>query len=182
MTTLSDRLAYPDVKITVLAEVQAGQHLKFWSLTASQTYTYEATTPHRVSDVRENGASLTSRASVALVEANAGSYYWDQTAGKVHVHPTGSVSPYAKTIQALVSFRFSTRSRVVNGLYYDGRIKSLPSLSMRIEAVFGDPGQIGGGTLVLHNEDGFFDDLGDLEWDAGQVDLKVGADDPLLSI
>lgn len=181
MTLLADRLDFPNLRKIVLAEVTAGLALRQWTLSAGRTYTWEALTDHRIASVRAAGAALTSRASVALVESNAGSYYWDQAAGKVHVHPAGSVSPYAQTIQALVAFHWATEPRVFNGIYYEDRIASLPTLTQRIEARFGDPGKIGSGEIALKNEDGFFDRLTGLQWDAGRVVLKLGAEDPLLT-
>lgn len=45
--------------------------------------------------VTENGVGLTQRASTALVDANAGSWYWDETAGTLYVRPSsGAPSSY----------------------------------------------------------------------------------------
>lgn len=181
MTTLSDRLDFPNLKKIVLAEVTAGLALRFWTLRTGCAYTWEATTDLRVTSVKGNGVPLTLRDSAPLVEANAGSYYWDQAAGKVYAHPTGSVSPYTQTVQAIVLFCWATQPRIYNGIYYEDRISSLPTLSQRIEAKFGDPGQIGNGSVTFRNNDGYFDRLTDLQWDAGRVTLKLGADDPMLS-
>lgn len=181
MTTLTDRLDFPNVQKTILVNIAAGEHLKFWTVSAGQTYTYECATTNRVTAVRENGAALTSRASIALVEANAGSYFWNQAAGKVHVHPTGSVSPYTKTLQALVKFTFSTRSGIWDGLFYDGRISSLPDLTMSVEPRFGDAARLGAGTLKLRNEDGELTAHAALQWDAGTVSLLFGADGPYIT-
>lgn len=177
MTALSDRLEYPNIRPVALLEVVAGEWLKFWTLTGGQTHTYEATTSQRVVSVYENGSALTSRGTIALVESNAGSYFWDQAAGKVYVHPTAGASPYTKTIQARVLFLFGTESRVIGGKFYDGRIVSLPDLTARIEATFGDLGQVGAGRVDLAAGDGFFDDLDELQWDAGEAILKLGIDE-----
>lgn len=66
-----------------------------WTLTAAQTNTYEITrtgATTRVVDVTNQDAvtgepqSLTSRASIALVESNPGSYFSDAGTSKVYVH------------------------------------------------------------------------------------------------
>src|SRR3990172_363989 len=132
--------------------------------------------PYRIVDLKENGVSLTSRASVALVESNAGSFFWDQNFGKLYVHPTGSVSPYTKTFQAMIAFCFATEGRIYNGISYEPRIASLPQLSIRVEKTFGDPGQIGAGSLTLLNGDGFFDAYSGFQWDAGRAVLKIWVD------
>lgn len=72
-----------------------------WSLTAAQTNTYEITrtaATTRVVDmtnVNSKGkpAALTSRASIALVEANPGSYFSDGGTSKVYVHTWDSRAP-----------------------------------------------------------------------------------------
>ena len=180
MTALTDVLAFPDLRRVVLLEVTSGEHLKFWTLTAGKTYTYEAMTTNRVTWVKENGAYLYLRSGIDAVEAEDGTWFWNQSAGKVYIHPTGDASPYTKTIQAIVFFPFATEGRVINGIYYEGRILSLPSLSMRIENKFGSPGQIGSGNVELNNDDGFFDTLTGLQWDAGEAVLKLGADEAVI--
>src|SRR3972149_3174247 len=129
---------------------------------------------YRIVDLKENGISITEQISVDDVEANPGSWYWSQVYGKLYVHPTGSTSPYTKTLQAIVAFFFATEGRVYNGIYYEPRISSLPTLSIRVEKIFGDPGQIGAGSLTLLNGDGYFDALSGLQRDAGRAILTLG--------
>jgi len=179
VTTLTDRLEYPNVKKVFLLEVTAGERLLLWTLTAAQTDTYEATTSQYVTDLKEDGVSLVEKTSIATVEATAGTWWWDQSAGKVYVHPTGDDDPFGYTMQAVCSFLFSSEPRIYNGRYYDPRIETVPKLSLRVERKFGDVGQIGGGSVVLENNDGYFDDLVSLQWDAGEVIFKIGADNPI---
>ncbi len=145
--------------------------------------TYYASTvagPSRpVNAVNENGVALTERASIALTDANAASWYWDRTNARVYVHPTGSVSPYTKTVQVMLMFCFSIRAEVLDGRYYDGRVSELPTITSRVETKFGDPAKLGGGDISFQNEDGFFDSLASLDWNAGTCTIKMGADDPL---
>jgi len=178
MTVLTDRLDFPNSRKVFLVEQTAGEQLNLWTLATGQTYTYWCATSLHVDDVLENGASLVEQVSIVDAESNAGSFYWDQAAGLVYVHCTGDVLPSGMTIQAIVSFAFSTEGRVYNDRYYDPRIVSFPSLSMRVERVFGDPGQLGSGAMVYSNRDGFFDLLSSLQWDAGRIVLKMGIDDP----
>ena len=178
MSTFTDRLVYPNLKKVILLEVTAGQHLRHWTLTAGSVYetTSVAGASRHVIDVREDGVSLTQGASTSL---SAASWYWDQAAAKLYVRCTGSVSPYTVTLQALVQFCFSDTGRIYNGIYYDSRLTAMPSLSMKIERQFGEPGKLGTGNVELANGDGFFDALSGLQWDAGTVTVKMGADDPL---
>jgi hypothetical protein len=175
VTVLTDRLGSPNTRKVALLEMTAGQRMVFW--TASGSNSYYASTDYRVVGMRENGSVLYERASAASVDSTAGTWYWDQAAGRVYVHPTGSVNANTKIYQAIVWFGFGTAGRIANGRYYEGRIKSLPSLSMRIEPTFGDPGQIGSGSVSLVNSDGGLDDLSSLQWDAGESVLKLGIDE-----
>lgn len=180
MSTFTDRLAYPNLKKVVLLEITAGEHLRHWTLDAGSVY-YASTVAgasRHVIDVRENGVSLAEGTSTSLA---AGSWYWDPAAARVYVRCTGSVSPYTLTLQAIIRFCFSDTGRIYNGIYYDPRLTALPSLSMKIERQFGEPGKLGTGNVELANRDGFFDALSGLQWDAGSVTVKMGADDPLLS-
>ena len=187
MTTLTTRLPWPNIGSNVLTECTAGERLKHWTAAGGgYTNTYYATTiagaSRPVNAVNENGTALTERASIALTNSNAASWYWDRTNSRIYVHPTGSVSPYTKTIQSTLMFCFAIRAEVLNGRYYEGRLSELPMLSSRVETKFGDPGKIGGGNISFQNEDGFFDALASLDWNAGTCTLKMGADNPLVSI
>lgn len=181
MTTLTTRLPWPNIGSNILAECTAGERLRHWTAAGGgYTNTYYASTiggaSRPVNAVKENGTALTERASIALVDANAASWYWDRTNARIYVHPTGSVSPYAKTIQATLMFCFSVRAEVLDGRYYDGRVSELPTLTSRVETKFGDPGKIGGGDISFQNEDGFFDSLALLDWNAGTCTARMGAD------
>ncbi len=185
MTVLSDRLAYPNLSVCFLFETTAGERLIHWTAAAGGlANTWFASTiagsSRTVEQVMESGAALTERASTALVDANAGSWYWDRATARIYVHCTGSASPYAKSLQAMIQFYFTDRAgRIYNGIYYDPRVMNLPTLSMRVEAKFGDAPQIGGGKLELSNQDGFFDLLSHLDWNAGATRILMAADDPL---
>lgn len=181
MTTLTTRLPWPNIGSNILVEATAGERLKHWTAAGGgYTNTYYASTiagaSRPVNAVKENGTALTERASIALVDANAASWYWDRTNARIYVHPTGSVSPYTKYIQATLMFCFAIRAEVLDGRYYDGRVSELPTLTSRVETKFGDPGKLGGGDISLRNEDGFFDSLASLDWNAGTCTVKMGAD------
>lgn len=186
MTTLTDRLPWPNIGSNILAECTAGERLKHWTAAGGgYTNTYYASTiagaSRPANAVNENGVALTERASIALVDANAASWYWDRTNARIYVHPTGSVSPYTKSIQAMLMFCFSVRAEILDGRYYDGRASELPTITSRVETKFGDPGKLGGGNISLQNEDGLFDSLASLDWNAGTCTVKMGADAVLLA-
>ena len=84
-----------------------------WTLTASQTYTYEISFWNEsitlasdatkniikeISKVIEEGTELTERSSIAEVESNAGSYWQDDSVKKIYVHTVGSDCPSVHTV------------------------------------------------------------------------------------
>ena len=171
---LSDVLAKPNIKKVFLVEVTAGQHLNHWTLDTGSTY--YATSSHEVIDVKEDGTSLTEQASIADVRSNAGSWYHDTATDRVYVHATAGANPYTKTLQAMCQFYFANHPKIFNGKYYEPYVTSVPNLSLRIERRFSGISQIGGGALTMINNNGHFDSLTDLQWDSGEVTLRLGAD------
>lgn len=127
--TFTEFVAWPDREEILLAEIGALLTLTGWAATAGQPNTYDVavlnrTSPpsghealyRRVTGVRENGTELTERTSVANVNSNAGSWYWDEAAGRLYVRTTGTaVDPDTKTVMAArVTFYQATRSVVLN--------------------------------------------------------------------
>ncbi len=65
--------------------------------------------------VRENGTNLTEQTSIATVDANAGSWWWDEPNETLYVHSTTAADPDTFTVyQALVRFYFATKPAVLN--------------------------------------------------------------------
>lgn len=94
----------PAPDVAVLLEVQPMEPLRIWNSAGggfTNTY-YTFYQPQiatsivpggiyrRLDKVRQDATDLTSRASIALVDANPGSYFHDTAAGRIYVHPTVS--------------------------------------------------------------------------------------------
>lgn len=174
MTTLTDRLPFPNLRRVYLIEATAGEKIAFWTQDGTYTNVWygDRNSTGKVLGIKEDGVDLAAASSVSDANTTDGSYFVDGTT--VYVNPTAA-TPYDATIQATAQFTFGNFPRVYNGIYYDPRIKSLPNLSLRVEPRFGSVGQIGSGQLTLANQDGFFDAFA-LQWDAGLVVLKMGID------
>lgn len=182
---LAEEIAKSNVSTVSLVEHSAALWLRAWVLTTSQTITYEIPLSHHgiasqdlvtVTGVTEDGTALTSQSSVANVESNPGSYYYDETNFKIHVS-SGSGTPFDNEIVATVKFTFSNKLKNINSRHYDPRVLSVPDLSLRIEPDYSDPVQIGSGSLSYSNADGFFDNLVDIQWHGGEVNVLLGAED-----
>lgn len=183
--TVAEAIKHATASVVILAEVTARMFRNNWVLDGTLTNTYKLYTPitdvngkvHRLTVtgvIKDNATALTARASAAAVEASNG---WYHDGDYLWVRPvTGTI--FAATYQPQLIFYFADKEKVLNSLYWEPRLLSAPAISQRIEPIFGDVSQIGGGSISLSNNDGFLDSLKDLQWDAGSVTLKLGVDLP----
>lgn len=176
--TVTQALAKPTAKVIVLAEITAGVHCRAWVLDGVFVNSYTISVAVEVSSVRWNRTTLlTNRGSIPDVNSNQSSWFWDRNTQLLWVRPPTGQSIFTNTVQAMASFFFShPENKVLNSRFYEPRLSNAPALSRRIEAVFGDVGQIGGGTISLINVDGYFNGMQDWQWNAGSVVLKMGVD------
>jgi len=134
------------------------------------------TTPeeYTVSGVKINGTSLSLATSPLNCAATASSYYWDGK--RIFIKSTTDPSDWDNTTIVFLRFNFSTESRTLNVEYYDGRIKGIPAMNIRVEEEFKGVAVIGGGSVILSNGDRFFNSLSGIRWDAGTTTIKMGCD------
>lgn len=138
--------------------------------------------------VRQDGTDLTERASAALVDANAGSWFWDRAADTLYLHTTTGADPDTFTvIQAFVRFYLSDSGIVLNqtdgdsstGVYYHPRlIGGLPNLTEQVEDLMFGIKRTDTGELVFGNADGFWNTLiarnGPYAWKNKRVAIYLG--------
>ena len=84
-TTTDLRDVYPQID-----QYQGKRKFSGWTATTGQSNTYQVNSTGYVEQVFDDGAQLTSRASIALTEANAGSFYYDSDNDILYVHAAGS--------------------------------------------------------------------------------------------
>lgn len=175
--TLAEALGHPAGRRVVVAVLSPRQTLTWWTATGGGTpHLWQADTPHRVTGCLAAGVALTEAASLAAAEAAAGSYFWDSSAGRVYVRLAADADPRGQVVQAVLRFAVATHPKLFAGEPFEPRLFGVPDVSLRIPERFGGRPEYGGGTVELANEDGWFDALAGLEWDAGRVDLYVGVD------
>jgi hypothetical protein len=173
--TLQDMLALPNVPSVILVEVSVGVALEAW-ITNTDGNTFTCQVPQRVNveSLQYNGTVLT---LVTGTPTAAGQ--WSQSGQAVTVFPpTGTTNIYNDVVIGFAGFYFSDTSKVLNGKWYEDRVKSIPKLQMQIEARFSGAMQFGQATVQLLNGDGYFDGLDDLLWDNGLLTVKYGVDLP----
>ncbi len=186
MSTLATVLEHPDIARIFLSEITVGRIPKLWTQDTTAYWT-DATLPDdskynrswSVDDVKDNGTSLTKVADIATVKSTSNSWTYDFATNRVYINISNN--PYQRTVQVVYKFYFSTTPKVFQDAsgtdhYYEPRIKSVPNMSLRVEATFSAVTQIGGGNISMNNEDGFFDKLVDLQWNAGKTVVYLGAE------
>jgi hypothetical protein len=171
----------PTISPVYTLELTGRVLLKGWLVYSADAYSL-ATIDRKFYALQFNNTSLTLRASIALVEANDGSWFQD-SAGVVYVNPPTGESIYTESVQGVLLYTFSKGPNKIfdakttlarSNCYFESRINSIPALSLRIEPRFSGVGQIGGGTCELLNGDGFFDELDDVDW--WRASFYMGAD------
>lgn len=183
--TFAEFKAWPDRTEIAVAEVSAlltdagGLSLTGWTGTAGQPNTYQiaitnrtaavgslGTLYRRVTGVRINGAELTAQTSIANVNANAGSWYWDEAAGVLYARTAGAaVDPDTlASVAARVTFYLATAPLVLettdgvasSAIYFAPMFAptDAPADVAEIDDVLSGRKTTIGGSLALVNEDG----------------------------
>lgn len=107
-----------------------------------------------------------------------GRWYLNTGNNAIVFNPVRGDDVMTDTYTAIVGHYFSSRPKTFRDTPWMPRINTIPGLSLRVPDQFAGLAQIGGGRLTLNNEDGYFDDLRNLNWDAGEVRLELGVDLP----
>jgi hypothetical protein len=125
-----------------------------------------------------DGEHLTKRISLANVRANEKSFYFDYANSLIYVgfdnfNPPGTFD----FIQAGITHGYSNRSGYMDGVYYDGRVVSLPVVAKRKDPLFYGLLAFEGGTIGLANPDGEFDTFATRNVFGQQVRILFGSPD-----
>jgi hypothetical protein len=182
--------ATPD--FVVLAEVQPMEPLAGWTaagggltntfycafLSQIATSIVAGGLYRRLDFVRQNAATLTARASAALVDANLGSYFLDTATNRLYVSTNTGASPDTfALVGAWFTLFFSSTSISLSGqpLYAPMIAAALPTLSDELGDILLDATKSASGELALHNTDGLFDRLSkQYVWRNKTVTFKLG--------
>ena len=202
--TYAEFITWPDREEILLAQPRPLLTLTGWTATGGGfTNTYQVavanvTSPpsghqalyRRVVGARENATELTAQTSVANVDANAGSFYWDEAAGILYVRTTGAaVDPDTKTVMAArLELFLATTSVVLNatdgdantGRFYAGIVAPAggPTVVQEMDDIRSGVKTAWDGDLVVTNADKAFfhmlhSDSG-YTWKNQQVVFKLG--------
>lgn len=210
ITTYAALTAAVSAQRDFLATIEPKERLRGWTKTGGYTYTYEIawaplftmgysdgrsfrTSWRGLQSVKENGTSYTSRASIALVDANAGSYYFDQASAKIYVRCSddGNADRDSVWIVAFFKLYFSSgvgkngRGKIFDGIYYEPLLSasSLPTITNeQTDFLAGGGLSFGGLELKLANHLRFFDRTWSTwSWRNAAVEILHGGEDLPLS-
>lgn len=200
--TFAEWLLWPDRAVVVLAELEPSLELDGWTpVGVSAPDTYVIALPRailtaglaggvsqRCSGVRQNATVLTLQADIADVDANAGSWFWDEAAELLYVHTTTGSDPDSFTImQAFVTLYVATKGVVLNrvdgdadtGIYYQPWLDvTIPTITREVEDIFFGQKNIATGNIRLLNATGLLDTIlapdGAYSWKNKKVRFFLG--------
>lgn len=193
-TTFAELIATPYSEKVFLAEIKPGQQVTAWTATGGLTNTYEAsylnetvtladssteTIRKSVVAVELDGTALTVRASTALVDANAGSYFHDTANSLLYVHAPDSGTPAHHVVIAYFWLYFATKGIVLNSVFYEPYIAAsgIPSINKRLSELHYGTTEIGSGSVVLLNGRGYFDQIAkSFIWTNKKIKILLGGD------
>lgn len=169
--TLASIIETGIVRPVWLARITAAKYLPFFEADGGA---YKVAEVDRVVDVKVNGDGLTLAANAGAVQSTEGTWFWDRTYLWVHLVADADPLDTDQNVIAFLRFDLSSKTVDLDGVEWQGRLKQLPGLSLRIEDEFDGISQISGGNLVALNQDGFFDTRFGLQWDAGRTQIYFG--------
>lgn len=176
MPALTGNFLLPSATHVFLAEITAWKRFQNWVNHSGNAW--KVSTPLPIYSVlAANYAALTEVADSATVVTTPSSWHHDGTTLFIR-HPGGGNPHQSTPVRAEVRYYLSTHAKNFNGEFYDPRLIDLPRASFRVESNFGASLQIGSGTASFANDDGFFNTTDGVDWSAGEVVFKMGADLP----
>ena len=187
LTAFEKLLRKKNPNFTFLVEVNPKITISGFSLTAAQTYTYEVAIAERGIDttsVLEAGAVYTEQSSIATVEANASSFWFDYYNRTLYVHTSDGTSPNNFLIEGGFWLYFSNRENInFNDNNYLALFKqeNASDLSQDIKPYYEGDFGVSAGTISLINGnvggEPYFDKLyTKYTWENAMVILLAGGE------
>jgi hypothetical protein len=175
MASFAEFLTWPDRDEIILVELTPSLTVTGWTLQTGSTY--KATLSRfdtaagfsvyrRCVGVRQNSIDLTERTSIALVDANPGSWWWDEVNSLVYVRTTtGSDPDLFTTMQCFMTLYCASTGIVLNrtdgnadtGIYHQPWVTDqLPSVVFFLDDPITGSKTAANAEIALTNGHGFF--------------------------
>ena len=129
-----------------------------------------------IGSVQEDGVELLEYASYANMYANAASWYFDTDAQMLYVHMTNNDWVHEHTMTVGVNYKV-TNDSAANDLgngHYEERLVEVPTISKKKDSHIYGLIQHSGGSFVLNNRDGEFDQMSGMDFYGQPVVFKYG--------
>lgn len=166
-----------NVRETLVDWVRVGATTAYSVTWLSQTHPGEARSAYRrLTGVRINDTALTERASLASVQANASSWFWDSATSTLYVSSSTGANPSTFSWTGAVFELFFSTTAIADDVMWEPRVVgALPTLSAEEYDLTLGVSSSASGTLTLTNGDGFFDDTAwRYAWHNATVAIAVG--------
>jgi len=182
----ADNLELPDWIKVYLLEIELGHRIDgdSWTRSDGDNSWYISHSEGEPSKVEENGSEYTERASLALCNSNASSWYWDSANSRLYVHTSGSDDPGTAGKYIILSYFWEyicnaqfKEGLIINGKYYLPYLNDddIPDISIETSGYHEGGTRQSFGTIRLINTDGYFDTrLSDYIYEAKKLIWKVG--------
>jgi len=158
----------PNSEYKFLVHINPGKHLECgsdWTSEGSNTYSTDISEVN-LNAVTDDGSELTERSSVALVQANAGSWYFDLYAQKLYVRASDD-DDLSNSATTCIIIMFVWKYYATDNGKYDGykhkalvRQDSLPNMDLTVDDIVEGMYKFNFGSFTMNN-DGEFDTASD---------------------
>ena len=117
--------------------------------------------PAAIGAVTADAESFTEQGSLASVQANVSSFWYDYGTSKIYVNCADYNDPAIYMVVLGITMGLSNKGIHINNAYYEPRVRGIPVLSKTKDPLFYGIIRHDGGTVELDNHDGFFDNITD---------------------
>jgi len=117
--------------------------------------------PRAVGSAVVDNTNLTEQGSLASVQTNINSYWYDFDTSNFYIHCADHNDPAIFTVVLGLTMALSNKAIHINGGYYEPRLLGIPTLSKTKDPLFFGIIKHDGGAVELDNHDGFFDSITD---------------------
>jgi len=178
-------IALPNSEYKFLVHINPGMHLicgSDWTSVGSNTYSYD-TSEVSLNAVTDDATEMTERTTVALVQANAGSWYFDFFTQKLYVRAFDdddlSNSNTTTVIIMYVWKHYATDNGVYDGFKHKALVRqnSLPSMDLSVDDIVDGIYKFNFGSFTMNNDGWFEAASDDYLWLNRKVLVYIGGED-----
>lgn len=123
--------------------------------------TGNTTFPRAIGTAISDNVDLTEQATLASVQTNINSYWYDRDTSNFYIHCADNDDPAIKTVILGMTMALSNKAINIDDAYFEPRVLGIPTLSKTKDPLFFGIIKHDGGSIEYDNHDGFFDTISD---------------------